>query len=53
MAIAHFRMLNNEFFNKYPVVVPEESPPVILDKNQLSAWIIMVRKPNTLDTLTE
>ena len=31
MALAHFRMLIHEFFNKYPDIVPEEDPLIILD----------------------
>ena len=30
MALSHFRMLNNEFLNKCPGVVPEQAPLVIL-----------------------
>ena len=30
MALAHFRMLNNELFNKDPYLVPEQAPLVIL-----------------------
>ena len=33
MALSHFRMLNNEFMNKDPDVVPEQAPIVILDSN--------------------
>ena len=32
MALAHFRMLNNEFLNKDPYVVPEQVPLIILDR---------------------
>ena len=31
MAFAHFRMLVHELLNKYPDIVPEESPLVFLD----------------------
>ena len=31
MALAHFRISINELFNKDPVLVPEESPLIILD----------------------
>ena len=31
MALAHFRMLNNELLKKDPYVVPEQTPLVILD----------------------
>ena len=31
MVLAHFRMLINELLNKYPYVVPEEAPIIILD----------------------
>ena len=31
MDLAHFRMLIHEFLNKYPDIVPEEAPLVILD----------------------
>ena len=31
MALAHFNMINNEFLNKYPDVVPEQAPLIILD----------------------
>ena len=30
MALAHFRMLINDFFNKDPDIVPEEDPLIIL-----------------------
>ena len=32
MALAHFRMLIHEFLNKYPDIVPEEAPLIILDR---------------------
>ena len=31
MALAHFRMLIHEFLNKYPDIVPEEVPLIVLD----------------------
>ena len=31
MALAHFRMLIHELLNKYPEIVPEEDPLVVLD----------------------
>ena len=31
MALAHFRMLIHELLNKYPDLVPEEAPKIILD----------------------
>ena len=31
MALAHFRMLINDFLNKDPDIVPEEAPRIILD----------------------
>ena len=31
MALAHFRMLIHELFNKDPYIVPEEAPPIIVD----------------------
>ena len=31
MALAHFRMLINELLKKYPDIVPEESPLIVLD----------------------
>ena len=31
MALAHFRMLIHELLNKYPDIVPEESPLIVLD----------------------
>ena len=31
MALAHFRMLINELFNKDPDIVPEEAPLIVLD----------------------
>ena len=31
MALAHFRMLINEFLNKYPDIFPEEAPLIVLD----------------------
>ena len=30
MALAHFRMLIHEFLNKYPEIVPEEDPLIVL-----------------------
>ena len=30
MAFAHFRMLINELLNKYPYIVPEEAPLIVL-----------------------
>ena len=32
VALAYFRMLNNEFMNKYPDLVPEHAPIIILDR---------------------
>ena len=32
MALENFSMLNNELLNKYPDVVPEQAPIIILDK---------------------
>ena len=32
MDLAHFRMLNNEFLNKYPDVFTEQAPLIILDR---------------------
>ena len=32
MALAHFRMLIHVFLNKYPDIVPEEAPLIVLDK---------------------
>ena len=49
MALENFRMLNNEFLNKDPYVVPEQAPLIILDTNQLSAWILMINTSNTPD----
>ena len=31
MALAYFIMLINEFLNKYPYIVPEEAPLIVLD----------------------
>ena len=31
MALAHFRMLIHEFLNKYPVIVPEDAPFIVLN----------------------
>ena len=31
MALAHFRMLIHELLNKYPDIVPEEDPLIVLD----------------------
>ena len=31
MVLAHLRILINEFLNKYPDIVPEEAPLIILD----------------------
>ena len=33
MALAHFRMLVHELFNKDPDIVPEESPMIVLYSN--------------------
>ena len=33
MALAHFRILIHELLNKDPVLLPEESPMIILDIN--------------------
>ena len=33
IALAHLRMLIREFLNKYPDIVQEESPPIILGVN--------------------
>ena len=33
MALAHFRMLIHELFNKDTDIVPEEAPMIILDSN--------------------
>ena len=30
MALTHFRMLIHELLNKYPYIVPEEAPPILL-----------------------
>ena len=30
MALAHFRMLSNKILNKYPDIVPEEAPLILL-----------------------
>ena len=32
MYLAHSRMLINELLNKDPYIVPEEAPPIILDR---------------------
>ena len=32
IAISHFRMLNNEIINKYPDVILEQLPLIILDR---------------------
>ena len=34
MSLAYFRMINNEFLNKYPDVVPEQALLIILDSKQ-------------------
>ena len=31
MALAHFRILTHELLNKYPDIVPEEAPLILLD----------------------
>ena len=31
MALAHFMMLIHEYLNKYPDIVPEEAPLIVLD----------------------
>ena len=33
MDLAHFRMLIHELLNKYPDIVPEEAPLIVLDRN--------------------
>ena len=33
MALSHFRMLIHELLNKYPDMVPEEAPMIVLDSN--------------------
>ena len=38
MALAHFRMLINEFLNKDPDIVPEESPLIVLD-SKYDMWM--------------
>ena len=32
MSIAHFKMLNNDFMNKYPYMVPQQAPLIIFDR---------------------
>ena len=32
MALVHFRMLIHELLNKYPDIVPEEAPLIVLDR---------------------
>ena len=32
MDLEHFRMLNNELMNKYPDVIPEQAPLIMLDR---------------------
>ena len=53
IALANSRVLNNEVFNKDQDVVPEQSPLITLDKDELYAWIIMLRTPNTPYIFTE
>ena len=53
MVLAHFRMINNELLKKDLDVVSEISPLVMVNKNQLYAWLTMVRTPNTSYTLLE
>ena len=31
MALAHFRMLIHELLNKYPYIVPDETPLIVLN----------------------
>ena len=45
--ITHFRMIHNEFLSKYPYVVPEKPPLVILDRKSSICWLIMVRTTKT------
>ena len=35
ISIAHFRMISNDFLNKYPYVVPEQAPLIILDRKSV------------------
>ena len=35
MALAHFRMLVNEFLNEYPDMVPKEAPLIVLDSKSV------------------
>ena len=53
MYSSHFIMLNNEMMNKDPDLVPEQSPIIILDKNQLCVWTRILRTPRTPDIFPE
>ena len=48
MALAHFRMLTHELFNKDPDIVPEESPLIVLDNK--SAMCMANNGKNTKKT---
>ena len=49
MALAHFRIINNELKNKDPDVVPEQAPLIILDSKKIYAWPRMSRIPKKPD----
>ena len=54
MYLAHSNMLVHELFNKYPDIVPNESPLIIFDrKPSIYIWLIMVSIPIILGTLLE
>ena len=64
MALAHFRMLIHEFFNKNPNKVPEKSPLIVLDskynmcmakngKDNKHTWIFLVLVGKIVQTLEE
>ena len=45
MALAHFIMLIDEFLNKYPYIIPEESPLIVLDSKS-DIWVAKNGKDN-------
>ena len=52
MALAHFRILINEFLNKDPYIVLEESLLIVLDRKSAMCMAKNVKwVPNTQDTL--
>ena len=53
MALAHFRMLIHELLNKYPDMVPEEAPLIVLDSKSDLCMANNGKATNKPDTLQE